>query len=126
MEALRQSGTNHLLYAPLVHGYFRFAAGLGIPQGFALAQSMNALWGGVGIGAYAYIVFRLAGRWWIALSCSTALGLSRAYSVHAVDMTEPMPAMALVVGMVESHFSGIGCGCPILSSTRIASGLRSR
>ncbi|MBP7599971.1 MAG: hypothetical protein KA750_01395 [Thermoflexales bacterium] len=93
-------GSNHLLY-PLV-GKLWFTAGtaLGIPASYALAQSMNAVLGGVALGFYCAIVQAWTGRAWLALAATLTLGLSRAFSQHGVDMTEPMPGVACVMAAI--------------------------
>jgi hypothetical protein len=107
---LSLGGTNHLLYPPLARLYFSLAHdGPGLPANFALAQSMNALFGGAGIVAYAYILFKLTPRWSLALSGAAALALSVAYSAHATDMTEPMPSI---------FFSILALACTVVYVTR--------
>ena len=93
-------GSNHLLY-PLV-GKLWFAAGtaLGLPASYALAQSMNAVLGGVALGFFCAIVQAWTGRAWLALAATLTLGLSRAFSQHGVDMTEPMPGVACVMAAI--------------------------
>jgi hypothetical protein len=91
-------GTNHLLYPALARLYFSLAHdGLGLPVSFALAQSLNAWFGGAGIAVYAFILFKLTNRWSLTLSGAAALALSVAYSVHAADMTEPIPSIFLSI-----------------------------
>jgi hypothetical protein len=95
---LELGGTNHLLYPPLARLYFGLAHdGLGLPVSFALAQSLNAWFGGAGIAVYAFILFKLTKRWSLTFSGAAALALSMAYSVHAADMTEPMPSIFLSI-----------------------------
>lgn len=91
------SGTNHLLYAPLARAYFSLMVALGAAPGYALAQSMNALFAGLGIASVAYITRSFARAWAPAFGAVALMGLSRAFSVHAVDMTEPMPGAALAL-----------------------------
>jgi len=93
---LQLGGTARLLYPPLARLYFYLAHDiLGLPASFALAQSMNALFGGAGIACLAYILFSFTRRWSLALGGAAALACSLAYSLHATDMTEPMPGVFL-------------------------------
>lgn len=125
LAPLGLSGTNHLLYAPLARAYFIFASSLGITPGWTLAQSMNALFGGAALGCFAFIIWSLTRKWGITLAATAILGFSRAFSLHATDMTEPMPGvffsllgMAFVAGALDdsrkavwaSAFAGICIG----------------
>lgn len=119
------SGTNHLLYAPLARAYFSLATALGAVPSFQLAQTMNALFGGAALACFVFILLSLSQRSVLAVAASVALGFARAFSLHAADMTEPMPGvflsllgMAFVVVALEkpchiflfSIFSGVAIG----------------
>ena len=93
---LELGGTARLLYPPLARLYFYLAHEvLGLPAGFALAQSMNASFGGAGIACFANVLFSFTKRWSLTLGGAAALTCSFAYSIHATDMTEPMPGIFL-------------------------------
>jgi hypothetical protein len=90
-------GTNHLLYPLVGRAWFMIWTALGVPASYALAQSMNAVLGGVALGFFCAIVQAWTGRAWLAIAATLTLGLSRAFSQHGVDMTEPMPGVACVM-----------------------------
>jgi hypothetical protein len=93
-------GTNHLLYPLIGRAWFMIWTALGVPASYALAQSMNAVLGGVALGFFCAIVQAWTGRAWLAIAATITLGLSRAFSLHGVDMTEPMPGVACVMAGV--------------------------
>ena len=88
--------TQHLLYPLLARLYFFILHELvNVPASFQLAQSMNALFGGLAVGCLFYTLHRLTRQWTIALGGSAILAFSRAFTLHATDMTEPMPGASL-------------------------------
>jgi len=97
LRPIELGGTNHLLYPLVGHAWFLAWTSLGLPASYALAQSMNAVLGGVALGFFCAIVQAWTGRVWLALAATITLGLSRAFSLHGVDMTEPMPGVACVM-----------------------------
>ena len=93
-------GTNHLLYPLVGRVWFAAWTALGAPASYALAQAMNAVLGGVALGFFCAIVRAWTGRAWLAVAATATLGLSRAFSLHGVDMTEPMPGVACAMAGV--------------------------
>lgn len=94
LRPLELGGTNHLLYPLVGRAWFAAWTALGAPAGYALAQAMNAVLGSVALGFFCAIVQAWTGRAWLAVAATATLGLSRAFSLHGVDMTEPMPGVA--------------------------------
>lgn len=90
-------GTNHLLYPLLGHVWFRAGLTLGAVPGYALAQSMNAVFGGLALGAYFAMVRHWTRSAGLAALAVLTLGFARAFSLHGVDMTEPMPGVAMAM-----------------------------
>lgn len=94
---LTLGGTNHLLFPVIDRFYFQTLTALGVPAAFNLAQSINAIFGGLGIACFAYLLFIWTRRWSISIGGAAILAFSRAYSINATDMTEPMIGTALVL-----------------------------
>ncbi len=95
-EAHQFKNTQSLMYPVLGRLYFSFTHDvLGLLDSFQLAQSMNALLGGAAIAFFTYVLFHLTHCWSLAFGGAAILAFSRAFSLHATDMTEPMPSICL-------------------------------
>lgn len=87
---------HHLLAPTLAWLYFRLGKGIGYAgDDISLIQSMNALFGAVGVGLFFPFLMAITGSLGASVLGVLLLAFSRAYSMHATDMTEVMPSFAL-------------------------------
>lgn len=95
----RLSEVRHAGFPLLGWAWYRLMQALGYHgDPIPAVQAMNAICGGLGVGLFYLLAVRLtrdrAASGWAAL----LLAASAAYNNHATDMTEPMPAVPLILG----------------------------
>lgn len=120
------SGSSHFLFPALLWGairlgnigeIFRWIGSAERPAAIVVGQSMNAIFGGVALAAlYRYLRHAGIGRS-RATWAAAVTGLAHAFALHATDMTEPMPSVAVsLIGAVMVR------SAPALRSRRILGG----
>src|SRR5581483_9518914 len=124
--------SNHLLYPTLLWLWERLLqgtglAGSGISETVGHLQMLNVLLAALGLALFSALVLRLSGSGRAAFLATALLGLSFAYSSHATDMTEVVPAFPLVCGALliavrswdhRTQLAGaIGCGALLSLAT---------
>lgn len=89
----------HALFPALGWSWYRVGRMLGYAgDPVPLLQAMNAVAAGLGVGLYYALLKQVTGdRLWSITGCILLAG-TNAYSMHATDMTEVMPAVALMMG----------------------------
>lgn len=95
-------GTSHFLFPYLAWLVYHLgeAVAPGVPA-VTVLQSMNAIFGAVGLGLFYLLLQTVQLSRRAALVGTVMVGFSHAYFLHATDMTEPMPSVApMLLGLI--------------------------